>query len=103
MSYNDDIATDALYLIRVRGALDERWSDWFGGVEMASEQAIDGSPTTLLTGTLDHAALHGVLDRLRDLNLILISVSRLEQGPGQGCVRIKGKLLEGMEKGGLSM
>ena len=84
MSYDDDIATEALYLIRVRGALDERWSDWFGGVEMASEQAIDGSPTTLLTGTLDHAALHGVLDRLRDLNVTLISVTRLDPVEGQG-------------------
>jgi hypothetical protein len=103
MSYDEDTATEALYLIRVKGALDERWSDWFGGVEMASEQAIDGSPVTLLTGILDHAALHGVLDRLRDLNLTLISLSRLEQGPGQGCIRTKGKLPEGLEKGGLQM
>ncbi|MGD9048794.1 MAG: hypothetical protein PVF77_12140 [Anaerolineae bacterium] len=103
MSYDEGPATEAIYLIRVKGALDERWSDWFGGVEMASEQAIDGSPVTLLTGTLDHAALHGVLDRLRDLNLTLISLSRLEQGPGQGCARIERKLLDGVEKGGLEM
>jgi hypothetical protein len=69
---------EALYLIRVRGMLDESWSEWFGGVEMAPEQAVDGSPIIMLTGLLDHAALHGVLARLRDLNVVLISVTRLE-------------------------
>jgi hypothetical protein len=64
--------------------LDEGWSDWFGGVEMAPEQAVDGSPITMLTGTFDHAALHGVLTRLRDLNLTLISVTRVEAKPRQG-------------------
>ena len=48
-------------------------------MEVGDEQALDGSPITLLTGTLDHAALHGILARLRDLNLILLSVTRLEQ------------------------
>ncbi|MGD8462289.1 MAG: hypothetical protein PVI09_00350 [Anaerolineae bacterium] len=75
---------EALYLIRVRGTLDTDWSEWFGGVEMGVEQAIDGSPITLLTGLLDHAALHGILTRLRDLNLTLLSVTRLEQEPTQG-------------------
>lgn len=74
----------AYYLIRVRGALDESWSDWFGGVEMAPERAVDGSTITMLTGTFDHAALHGVLARLRDLNLTLVSVTRLESDLGQG-------------------
>lgn len=72
---------EALYLIRVKGMLEGSWSDWFGGVEMATEQAIDGSPITMLTGTFDHSALHGVLDRLRDLNFTLISVTRLESDP----------------------
>jgi hypothetical protein len=74
----------ACYLIRVRGVLDESWSDWFGGVEMAPEQAVDGSMITMLTGTFDHAALHGVLAQLRDLNLTLISITRLESDLGQG-------------------
>ena len=47
----------AFYLIRVKGMLDESWSDWFGGVEMALEQAIDGSPITMLTGTFDHSVI----------------------------------------------
>ena len=79
MDDQERTGTEAFYLIRVRGALDESWSEWFGGVEVGDEQALDGSPITLLTGTLDHAALHGILARLRDLNLVLLSVTRLEQ------------------------
>lgn len=78
MKDREQTGAEALYLIRVRGILDEGWSDWFGGVEMAPEQAVDGSPITMLTGIFDHAALHGVLAKLRDLNLTLISVTRLE-------------------------
>jgi hypothetical protein len=77
-------SAEALYLIRIRGILDDSWSDWFGGVEMAPEQAADGSSITMLTGTFDHSALHGVLARLRDLNLTLISVTRLESVQKQG-------------------
>jgi hypothetical protein len=84
MDDRETTGAEALYLIRVRGMLDESWSDWFGGVEMAPEQAVDGSPSTMLTGLLDHAALHGVLARLRDLNLVLISVTRLESDPRRG-------------------
>jgi hypothetical protein len=77
-------SVEALYLIRIRGTLDSGWSEWFGGVEIGVEQAIDGSPVTLLTGILDHAALHGILTRLRDLNVTLLSVTRLEREPTQG-------------------
>jgi hypothetical protein len=80
----DETGARALYLIKIRGMLDEDWSDWFGGVEMAPEQTVDGSPVTLLTGSFDHSALHGALARLRDLNLTLISVSRLESDERQG-------------------
>ena len=84
MDDREETDAKALYLIRIRGSLDESWSDWFGGVEMASEQALDGSILTVLMGTFDHSALHGVLDRLRDLNLTLISATRLESEPRQG-------------------
>jgi hypothetical protein len=80
----DETGAKALYLIRIRGMLDEDWSDWLGGVEMAPEQAVDGSPITLLTGCFDHSALHGALAKLRDLNLTLISVARLESDDRQG-------------------
>ena len=61
------------YEIRVRGHLDQRWSDWFSGLRLTH---LEGDET-LLSGSLpDQAALHGLLERVRDLNLTLISVSR---------------------------
>ena len=59
------------YEIRVRGHLDGRWADWFEGLTFTHES--DG--TTLLEGPLiDQAALHGVLNKIRDLGLPMISV-----------------------------
>ena len=64
-----------VYHIRVEGALAETWSAWFDGIDMEQEMGEGGARTTVLTGALDHAALHGILDRIRDLNLKLISVT----------------------------
>lgn len=60
------------YEIKVMGRLDPHWSDWFAGLQLTY---LDGGET-LLSGTLpDQAALHGLLERVRDLNLTLISVT----------------------------
>ena len=65
------------YQIEVRGKLDEGWSDWFRGMAVAIECADDGSPVTTLAGPVaDQAALRGILNRIWDLNLTLLSVTR---------------------------
>lgn len=59
------------YAIRVKGHLDQRWADWFEGLAFTH----DSDGTTLLEGPLaDQAALHGVLNKIRDLGLPIISV-----------------------------
>jgi hypothetical protein len=62
-------AEEATYEIRVRGRLDESWSDWLNGVTMAFENDARGGGITVLTGHFDQAALRGLLSRLWDLNL----------------------------------
>ena len=64
----------ATYQISVPGELDESWSDWVEGMTITVESEGDGPPVTTLTGTLDQAALRGLLRRLYSLGLPLISV-----------------------------
>jgi uncharacterized protein YbjT (DUF2867 family) len=66
----------ALHEIRVQGHLDDRWAHWAEGLTVARES--DG--TTTLTGPLaDQAALHGLLNRIRDLNVPIVSVRRMDR------------------------
>ena len=58
--------------IRIKGRINQQWSDWFGGLTISQS----GSDDSVLTGpVLDQAALYGVISRLRDLGLQLSSVS----------------------------
>ena len=68
----------AIYQIKVPGHLDERWADWAGGMTVTIESEGDGLPVSTLTGTFDQAALQGLLRRLYNLGLPLISVNYLE-------------------------
>jgi hypothetical protein len=73
----EDHYEPGLYEIRIEGHLDDRWADWFGGLTITLEE--DGD--TLLTGpVVDQAALHGLLRKVRDLGMPLISVIRVEPG-----------------------
>jgi hypothetical protein len=64
--------TENLYQIKLKGHLDEHWSDWLGGLEITQ----DGYGNSLLTGDIpDQAALHGILVQIRDLGLTLISIT----------------------------
>ena len=60
------------YEIKIRGHLDPRWSDWFAGLKLTH---LEGDVTLLSGPLLDQAALHGLLERIRDLNLTLLSVA----------------------------
>jgi hypothetical protein len=60
------------YEIKIKGHLDQHWSEWFGSLQLTH---LEGNET-LLSGPLpDQSALHGLLERIRDLNLTLISVT----------------------------
>jgi hypothetical protein len=66
-----------VYRIRVQGAIDARWSEWFHGLAICPQ--VDGD--TLLIGPVrDQAALHGLLAKIRDLGLPLLSVERVGGG-----------------------
>lgn len=79
-----------LYEIRIKGHLADRWADWFGGLAISLEE--DGN--TLLTGpVVDQAALHGLLKKVRDLGLILLSVicvETIKTDASDQCHSIKG-------------
>ena len=67
-------APSAGYEIRVEGVLDRRWAAWFEDLEIAS----DHNQTVISGPVLDQAALHGLLNRVCDLGLVIVSVRRLE-------------------------
>jgi hypothetical protein len=82
MSYELNPKTDPgqpmVYQIRIKGHLGSQWTDWFEGLTITLEE--DGN--TLLTGpVVDQAALHGLLKKVRDLGMPLVSVSPVEPGP----------------------
>ena len=73
-----DSSQPLVYQIRLKGHLGSQWTDWFEGLSITLEENGD----TLLTGpVVDQAALHGLLKKVRDLGMPLVSVSPLEHSP----------------------
>ena len=65
----------AIYQIRLKGHLGSQWTDWFEGLTITLEK----DDNTLLTGPLvDQSALHGLLKKVRDLGMPLISISQVQ-------------------------
>ena len=73
----------AKYHIVVQGELDGDWSEWLGGMAVTYESRGDDTGVTTLTGTVtDQAALRGILSRIWDLNLTVVSVDRIDDRIG---------------------
>ena len=66
----------ARYEIRVDSVLDDQWADWFGGLQLSN----DGAQTVIVGLLPDQPALHGLLAKIGDLGLSLISMRRLDSG-----------------------
>jgi hypothetical protein len=76
------MATPAIYRIRVKGHLPPKWSEWFDDMTVTLEP--DGD--TILSGpVVDQPALHGLLIKVRDLGLTLVSVDRVEEDDVESC------------------
>jgi hypothetical protein len=69
--------TSDIYRITIKGHLDSEWSDWFDGLTITQ---VDTGETILSGSIVDQAALHGVLIKIRDLGLPLLSLARIEIG-----------------------
>jgi hypothetical protein len=71
----EPIANTAYYEIRLQGQLNARWADWFDGMTIT----LDNNGDTLLSGqVVDQAALHGLLKKVRDVGLTLLSVNSVK-------------------------
>lgn len=81
MSSDQESDRPEVYRIKVQGRLGETWSKWFDDMAITLEKTGDGSTLTTLTGpVVDQVALRGILDKIWNLNLTLIHVSRIETG-----------------------
>ncbi len=73
-----------VYQIRIKGHLGREWTDWFGGLTIR----LTDNGETLLTGpVVDQAALHGLLRKVRDLGVPLLSVNRVKPGEAEAKAR----------------
>jgi hypothetical protein len=77
LNLKTDSVQPTVYQIRLKGHLGRQWADWFGGLTITLEDNGD----TLLTGlVVDQAALHGLLKKVRDLGVPLLSINPIKPG-----------------------
>ena len=69
----------SMYEIKIRGVLDDHWQRWFEGMTLKFDETdeVEQSCTLIIGPIADQPALHGLLEKIRDLNLTLISIKRL--------------------------
>jgi hypothetical protein len=85
----EDHYEPGFYEIRLKGHLDERWADWFEGLSIKQQENGD----TLLTGPVrDQSALHGLLKKVRDLGMTLLSVHCVDPGAPAAVPEEPGKI-----------
>ena len=72
MDNKDQINKPVIYQIKIKGFLDEQWSDWFDSFTITTQ-----AETTLVGPVADQGTLHGLLAKIRDLGLTLISVEQI--------------------------
>jgi hypothetical protein len=72
--------SSATYRILIAGSIQDSWEEWFGGMRILCQHSAGRSPITSLTGVVqDQARLRGILNKLWDLNLVIISVNRMDE------------------------
>ena len=80
MGNNNSAVKPARYIIQVKGHLDSHWEHWFDGMKITPT---DDGGTILSGGVVDQSELHGILETIHSLNLILLSVQRIS--PDEEC------------------
>lgn len=75
MTNSHEFDQSATYQIHLKGNLDSSWSDWFGGFRIT----VQGDETFLTGSVCDQAALHGILTKINDLGLLIISVTKIPE------------------------
>jgi hypothetical protein len=81
INLKSDPKEPSVYQFRIKGHIGCQWTEWFGGLTITLEE----NGETLLTGpVVDQAAMHGLLKKVRDLGLPLISVNRIEPEQADG-------------------